>query len=234
MPHAAVVRLTYQGQGAAWFDGVLAEETVSPDETNLLPNGGFETVDKGWPVGWREPEIWPWSRREYYRFTGWSHDKGKMAGGAAAVSLSHGGNRSLQLTVLPGDNLAVRSVPLRLNQTEARTLEVSAWVRADNLRWLEIMAQDETGAWLPQQDFAGFMGTDEQYRNRILGNGSHDWLFVRKHLASQRPVKQLTLWLCARGFEGKLMGATWWAPSGSMTSSCASAAHREPSWRSEE
>ena len=88
MPHAAVVRLTYQGQGTAWFDGVLAEETVSPDETNLLPNGGFETVDKDWPVGWREPEIWPWSRREYYRFTGWSHDKGKMAGGAAAVSLS--------------------------------------------------------------------------------------------------------------------------------------------------
>ena len=61
------------------------------------------------------------------------------------------------------------------------------------------MAQDETGAWLPQQDFAGFMGTDEQYRNRILGIGSHDWEFVRKHFASQRPVKQLTLWLCARG-----------------------------------
>jgi len=76
------------------------------------------------------------------------------------------------------------------------------------------MAQDETGQWLPQQDFAGMMGTDLDYRNRIVGIGTHDWAFVRKHFAPRRPVKQLTLWLCARGMDGVLMdknvvGAVW-------------------------
>jgi len=36
-------------------------------------------------------------------------------------------------------------------------------VRADNLRRLEIMAQDEAGRWLPQGDFLG----DDDGQNRL-------------------------------------------------------------------
>lgn len=58
------------------------------------------------------------------------------------------------------------------------------------------------------------MGTDQHYRNRIVGIGTHDWAFVRKHFAPRRPVKRLTLWLCARGMDGVLMdkkvaGTVW-------------------------
>jgi hypothetical protein len=76
------------------------------------------------------------------------------------------------------------------------------------------MAQDEKGDWLPQQDFSGFMGTDEQYRNRAIGIGSHDWELVRKHFAPRRAIQEMTLWLCARGFDGSLLqrnvvGTVW-------------------------
>ncbi len=214
LAHAALVRLDYRGAGSAWFDGVLGEEETAPAEVNLLPNSGFEEMHEGWPSGWSRPELWSWSRRSYYRFTGWSHRRGTMNGGAAVVRAGREGGQGLQLTVLPGDNLAVRSQPIKLRQEKPRVLEVAAWVRADNLRWLEIMAQDEKGEWLPQQDFAGFMGTDEHYRNRPIGLGSHDWEYVRKHLAPRRPVQELTLWLCARGFDGQLMqrnlvGTVW-------------------------
>ncbi len=203
--HAAVVTLDYHGQGTAWFDGAYVVEDADPNEANLLPNGSFEALEKDWPTGWSKPELWSWSRSEYYRFTGWSHGKGRMSGGASVIPAGREGGHALQLTVLPGDNLAVKSTPIVLNQTEARALEVSAWVRTDNLRWLEIMAQDEKGQWLPQQDFAGFWGSDEHYRNRIHGIGTHDWEYVRKHFAPQKPIKEITLWLCARGMDGKLM-----------------------------
>jgi hypothetical protein len=205
LPHAAVVTLSYQGRGTAWFDGAYVVEDASPDTPNLLPNGSFEAVEKDWPTGWSKPEVWSWSRSDYYRFTGWSHGDGQMKGGASVIPAGRNVGKSLQLTVLPGDNLAVKSLPVVLNQKEAHVLEVCAWVRTDNLRWMEIMAKDEKGEWLPQQDFAGFWGSDEHYRNRIFGTGSHDWEFVRKHFAPQKPVKEVTLWLCARGMDGKLM-----------------------------
>ncbi len=94
-------------------------------------------------------------------------------------------------------NLAVHSDPIVLNQKEARPLRVSARVWADNLRWLEIMAQDERGQWLPQLDFAGAWGDDENYRNRLIGAGTHGWESETKYFAPRHPVKSLTLWLCA-------------------------------------
>jgi len=67
--HAAVLRLTFSGKGTAWFDGVLGEETLGDDEINLLFNGSFEAIEKGWPAGWSTPVLWSWARRDYYRFT---------------------------------------------------------------------------------------------------------------------------------------------------------------------
>jgi hypothetical protein len=213
-PHCAVIRLAFAGDGAAWFDGVFGEETLDESEVNLLANGGFEKLDKDWPVGWSAPVLWSWARNDYYRFTGWSHGQGKMTGGALVAPLGIDGGRALQFTLLPGDNLAVKSAAIKLNQDEPRVLEVSAWVKTQDLRWLEIMAQDEKGQWLPQQDFSGCMGTDEHYRNRVTGIGTHDWEFVRKHFAPRQPVRELTLWLCARGFDGKMLernvvGTVW-------------------------
>jgi hypothetical protein len=212
--HAAVVTFSFQGQGTAWFDGAYVVEEPGPNDANLLANGSFEALEKHWLKGWSKPELWSWSRSTYYRFTGWSHEAGQMKGGASIIPAGREGGHALQLTVLPGDNLAVKSQPIVLNQKQPRVLEASLWVRADNLRWLEIMAQDETGQWLPQQDFAGAWGSDEQYRNRLHGVGTHDWEFLRKHFAPHKPIKEMTLWLCARGMDGKLMqrnvvGSAW-------------------------
>ena len=44
---------------------------------------GKQTLDDGWPAGWSKPELWSYSRRDYYRFTGWSHENGNMRGGVA-------------------------------------------------------------------------------------------------------------------------------------------------------
>ncbi|MGC8669452.1 MAG: hypothetical protein ACP5VE_15200 [Chthonomonadales bacterium] len=199
--HAAVFKLTHEGRGTAWFDGCSAVEAPPPTDPNLLPPDAFRTS----PDGTLHPVLWTWSRSTYYRFTGWSHENGSMLGGAAWVPAGYTSGRVIQLTVLPGDNLAVTSKPVSINQSEPRALRISAWVWADNLRWLEIMARDEHGEWIPQEDFAGAMGTDQEYRNRLIGAGSHDWEYVTKWFAPRRPVKQLTLWLCARGFDGTLM-----------------------------
>jgi hypothetical protein len=158
--HAAVVRLEFQGEGKAWFDGAAATEQPAGDEPNLL--GAEVWAGKGDGRPGPDTALWPWSRREYYRFTGWSHEKGAMKGGARYADGGHNASLPVELVVQPGDNLAVCSRPIQLNQSQPRVLEVSAWVRAQDLRWLEIMAKDETGQWLPQQDFSGFMGTDQQ------------------------------------------------------------------------
>ncbi len=205
---SATVHLINRGEGSVWFDGAFAVEEEAKEERNLLPNGTFQTVENGWPVGWSKPELWSWSRQEYYRFAGWSHEAGKMVGGIAWPRLGPGGGRVLQLTVLPGDNISVHAYALALNQSDARPLRVAAWVRADNLRWFEIMAKDENGEWLPQQDFAGSMGTDADYHNRLIAAGTHDWEYVQKYFAPRKPVKKLTLYVAARGMDGKMMGRT--------------------------
>lgn len=199
--HAAVFKLTHTGRGTAWFDGCLAVEDPPPADANLLPQDAFRTS----PGRSLKTVLWTWSRNTYYRFTGWSHGNGSMQGGAEWVPAGRTGDPAIQITVLPGDNAAVVSKPITINQTEPRALRISAWVWADNLRWMEIMARDEHGEWIPQQDFAGVMGTDQEYRNRLIGAGTHDWEYVTKWLAPRHPIKQLTLWLCARGFDGALM-----------------------------
>lgn len=201
--HAAVIKFN-GGEGQVWFDGVSAVHDLPADEPDLLANGNFEAVADDYPLHWSKPVLWSWSRREYYRFTGWSHEKGAMRGGATLVPT--GAIGALALHALPGDNFAVKSDPATLNQPEPRPLRLTARVWADNVRWFEVMAEDETGEWLPQHDLAGFMGTDEHYRNRIQAAGTHDWEYVSKYFTPRRPVKRLTVWLCIRGVDGRQMG----------------------------
>ncbi len=88
--------------------------------------------------------------------------------------------------MLPGDNFAVQSRPIELDQIRARPLEVRAMVKADHLRTLEIMARDEKGEWLPQGDFLGAdMEEPGAYNMGTTGSGTYDWLCVRKYWLSR-------------------------------------------------
>jgi len=88
-------------------------------------------------------------------------------------------------------------------------------VKADNLRTIEILASDETGEWLPQGDFLGDdMEEPGHYTMGSTGCGTYDWSCVRKYFSPRRPVKEIVLWLCARGFDGRiveknLVGTVW-------------------------
>jgi hypothetical protein len=205
--------------GTTWFDDVSCVDEPSRDQPNRLANAGFEAADpSGWPEGWEKPAQWTWFRNTYYLFTGWSHVNNRETRGSAGLDplLSFGGGRSLRLTVFPGDNLAVQSAPIILNQDRPRSIEARAMVKADRLRALEIMAQDETGQWLPQGDFLGddMENNPGTYNMGTTGSGTYDWYCVRKYFSPRKPVKSLRLFLCARGFDGvivekNLVGTVW-------------------------
>jgi hypothetical protein len=205
--------------GTVWFDDASCVEPVDPGASSLLSNGGFEALDaNGWPTGWAAPALWTWFRNTYYTWTGWSHSDSKIFRGGATVDrgLTFSGNASLRMTVLPGDNFAVASPLVTLNQDKPHPLEVRAMVKADNLRTLEIMALDEAGQPLPQGDFLGDdMEEPGAYNFGSTGCGTYDWLGVRKYFSPRKPVKSLRLLLCVRGFDGRIcqrnvVGTVWW------------------------
>ena len=107
------------------------------------------------------------------------------------------------MTLYPGDNLAVASAPIALNQDRPHPLEARAMVRCDSLRGLELMAQDESGEWLPQGDFLGDDMEDDPafYDMGTTGAGDSGWQMVRKYFSPRKPVKSVRLFLCARGAE---------------------------------
>jgi hypothetical protein len=210
-PFFVSVALVARGRGGTvWFDDVSCVELPDPAQPNRLANAGFESLDaEGWPAGWSRPVPWTWFRNTYYSWTGWSHqDRRTFRGGAAADrALSFGGNCCLRLTVLPGDNFAVAGAAVTLNQPAPRPIEVRAMVKADNLRTLEIMAQDEGGRWLPQGDFLGDdMEEPGAYNFGSTGCGTYDWSCVRKYFSPRKAVRSLRLFLCVRGFDGRIVG----------------------------
>lgn len=215
--HWLVISLAAQGGTVSFDDVTCVEDPVLP---NRQPNTGFEAAGAdGWPEGWGKPRLWPWWRNDYYLFTGWSHEKkADFRGGAEPDRLlTASGGRSLRMTVYPGDNLGVAGPAIPLEQDRPRPIEVRAMVRADSLRGLEIMALDETGAYLPQSDFLGDDMEDNAgfYNMGTTGAGTYDWQQVRKYFSPRKPVKSLRLVLCARGFDGVIternrVGVVWW------------------------
>lgn len=196
------IGLQHSGGGTVWFDDVTCVEPTGLASEPM--NGGFEK-----PGGWSDPRLWRWFRNDYYTWTGWTHGKSLSVRGGAALdrSLAYDGAASLRLTVHPGDNFAVISDPIRLNQKEPELLEVRAVVKADSLKTFEIMARDERDSWLPQGDFLGdaleFNGSSYDMGSTAVG--TYDWFTVRKYFSPDRPVSELKLYLCARGFDGKLV-----------------------------
>jgi len=216
-PFFVTVGLAARG-GTVWFDDASCVEEPLPTQPNRVANAGFEGLDKdGWPIGWSKPALWTWFRNDYYTWTGWSHHDAKAFRGGAVLDrmLAFSGNASLRFTVFPGDNFAVESAPIVLNQPKPRPLEVRAMAKADNLRTLELMAKDEAGQWLPQGDFLGDdMEEPGAYNFGTTGAGTYDWSCVRKYFSPRKPVKSLTLFLCVRGFDGRivehnLVGTAW-------------------------
>jgi hypothetical protein len=217
-PFWVTVQIVAQGGGTAWFDDVSCLEPPDPIQPNVLGNGGFEALDEtGWPKGWSRPAHWGWFRNTYYAFTGWSHWKAAEPRGGAALDplVAFHGRNSLRFNVLPGDDFAVGCEPLPLNQEIARPIEARAMVKADSLRTLEIMAQDQNGGWLQQGDFLGDdMEEPGHYNFGTTGSGTYDWSCVRKYFSPRAPVKSLRLFLCARGFDGAIVeknvvGTVW-------------------------
>ncbi len=202
------------GGGEVWFDDVEVKEKPFPDEVNLVPNGDFEVAG-----GWSTPALWKWWRNEYYVWTGWSHEQDKRWRGGAHLDpfVHYDGKASLRFDVLPGDEFAVASQPIELQQKSPLPLEARVFVRADQIRSLELMAQDEKGQWLPQGDFVGddMENTPSMYNMGTTGSGTYDWICLRKYFSPRRPLRSVRLFLCARGFDGQrvprnLVGTVWW------------------------
>ncbi len=217
-PYFVTVNLE-SGSGEVWFDDAEIQEKVAKDEANLVPNGNFEVSARDYAAAWSAPQLWKWWRNEYYVWTGWSHEQSRSwRGGAHLDPLVHfDGKASLRFDVLPGDEFAVVSQPIELKQKSALPLEARAFVRADQIRGLEIMAQDERGEWLPQGDFLGddMQNTPSSYNMGTTGSGNYEWICLRKYFSPRRPLPSLRLFLCARGFDGKrvarnLVGTVWW------------------------
>lgn len=217
-PYFATVSVE-AGAGEVWLDDVHLQEKLGADEVNLVPNGDFEVTSQGRASGWTSPQLWKWWRNQYYVWTGWSHQDSKSwRGGAHLDPLIHyDGLASLRFDVFPGDNFAVASQSISLDQKVALPLEARAYVKADQVRSLEIMAQDDRGQWLPQGDFLGddMENTASSYNMGTTGSGSYDWVCLHKYFSPRRPVRNLKLFLCARGFDGQrvarnLVGTVWW------------------------
>src|SRR5205823_3418499 len=125
----------------------------------------------------------------------------------------HGGQISLKMVVPPGDEKAVVSRVVTLNQKEPLLIEASAWVKTDRLCMLQIDAINEKGERLDGFDFI---------HKAPLSVGTDDWRLVRQVFRPRTPVKSVRLQLCARGVNGytlddtgtqpqnNVVGTVWW------------------------
>ena len=84
---------------------------------------------------------------------------------------------------------------MTLNQTEARPIEMTAWVRADRLRHLDFMLIDEAGRRVPANT------TLESWGGQL--SGTYDWIAVRKVFQGFGPIKTARLRIAGRGFNGQ-------------------------------
>src|SRR5262245_28423745 len=115
---AATVEIVYADKQAGSVELIEAklQETHS-DAVNLLPNGEFETLKDGWPVGWSKPQKYRYLPPGlYYIFNTWhnsnSTNRGKTEPDAV---VPHQGRHSLRMSVPPGDEVCVVSDAIVLN-----------------------------------------------------------------------------------------------------------------------
>lgn len=194
-----------------------------PSSPNLLPNGSFQSSPaptgqpkiESWPTNWGAPAKYRhFPGRLYYLFNTWHNGAFDNKGTVRIDTLSHrSGPSSLQMIVPPGDEVAVSSDPITLNQTEPRLIEVHAWVKTDHLAMLHLDALDETGQRLDGFPFIHMaphsIGTD-------------GWRLIRQVFRPRKALQRMRVMLCARGVNGytlddtghqpqnNVVGTIWW------------------------
>ena len=202
LPGTASVALRYRG--ASGRVEVDRAELVSaePSSPNLLPHGSFEEIDgSGWAAGWKPAEKYTYFPPGlYYLFNSW-HNEGFSNRGAPGIDslVVRSGRRSLRMPALAGDELAVSSAPVVLNQKEARLIEASVWVKTDRVNEIQIDARNEKGERLDGFDFISKSPTSI---------GTNEWRLLRQVFRPREPVAELTLVLAARGVNGYTLGST--------------------------
>ena len=217
-PLPGTVRVAVRYKAATGRVELLRATLVAsaPPSPNLMPHGGFEALDEdGSPQGWGRPTKYTYfPPRTYYLFNTW-HNRGFGNRGPVAVGslVAHRGRHSLKMIVAAGDEKAVASAPIALNQKEARLLEVSAWVKTDRLSTLQVDAVTEKGERLD-----GF----NSVHKAPISIGTDDWRLVRQVFRPREPVRSVRLKLCARGVNGytlddtglqpqnNVVGTIWW------------------------
>jgi len=187
-----------------------------PASPNLLANGGFEELDRSvWPAGWGRPEPYAYfPPGRYYMFNTWHNHSFENRGPVVPDSLAaRSGAHSMKMIVAAGDQKAVASQPIVLNQAEPRLIEVGAWVKTDHLNFLQIDAVDEKGRRLDGFNFI---------HKAPISFGTDDWRRIRQVFRPREPVQSFRLLLAARGVNGytlddtgsqpqaNVVGTLWW------------------------
>ncbi len=217
----AMMTVTLTGPGE--FDDLVVQEKL-PATPNLLPNADFENADKsGHPAGWSKQQKFDWIGPTYYVWTDWMHYHEENRGPVGVDPLVfHGGKQSLRFDVYPGDEKFVESDLIALKQDAPHLIEVSAFVRADRIKLIDIRCVDEDGANLP----CYYPVQPEYYTGgtALFGNGTFGWRYVRKFFATpfNAPAKAIRVRLAARGFNANTLddagtrsyamtcGTVWW------------------------
>jgi hypothetical protein len=206
MPMAATCEIAYADKQAGSLEvleAALAEP--GPAAPNLLPHGGFEEVKGGRAVGWSAPEKYRYFPPGiYYIFNTWHNsNSANRAATAPTALLPHTGKYALQMNLPPGDEVCVVSDPVKLQQKEARLIEVRAWLKTDQVAMLQIDAEDEQGRRLDGFNFI---------HKAILSIGTDDWRLVRQVFRPASPLQSIRLKLCGRGMNGYTLDGTGQQP----------------------
>ena len=221
------VAVTLIGPGT--FDNVTVTTKLA-DTPNLLPNSSFERDGNLDPLrGWSEQQKFRAIGPTYYVWTDWNHAFRPNRGDVLPDNMiAHSGQGSMRFDVYPGDEKFVESDLIQLNQTEPGVIEISAFVRADRIKLIDIRCVDENGVWMP-----AYRPRQPEYHGGgsfLFGNGTFEWRWVRKFFATPldpdtgqpRAVKGVRARLCARGFNAHTLddsgarpqsmqvGTVWW------------------------
>jgi hypothetical protein len=207
LPMAALCEIVYADKQTGSVELHEAELTEpGPSSPNLLPNGGFEKLDIGkYPDGWSKPRKYRYFPPGlYYIFNTWHNSNSDNRGQVIADALvPREGKYSLRMDVSSGDEVCVVSEPIILNQKEARLIEVSAWVKTDQLCMMQIDAEDEKGQRIDCFNFI---------QKNPLSIGTNDWRLVRQIFRPSAPLQSIRLKLCARGMNGFTLDDTGHQP----------------------